>query len=207
MRVAIFILLTFAMAANASAQNVTYQRLLNADKKEPQNWLTFSGAAVWAGDIARSIRSTPANAQEPGIEMGIPDWIDAADGSYSSGGGWNHMYASQPPNWRYGGFALDAKTGRVFWIYNYRLPLTAGGPCCRPRIIEGLRFLGNTRLYGHDRWAFGGDRCQEWASTLGRSSGGLRVPGLLRLTGDTPRREGQDRDRSRRAAKKGFEDS
>ena len=57
MKITSFIVLLFAIvsAGNTSAQDVTYQRLLNADK-EPQNWLTFS-AAIVAGDTAHSVRS------------------------------------------------------------------------------------------------------------------------------------------------------
>jgi hypothetical protein len=40
------------------AQNVTYERLLNA-RSEPQNWLTYYGAYTRSATV-RWIRSTPA---------------------------------------------------------------------------------------------------------------------------------------------------
>ena len=141
MRVAIFILLTFAMAANASAQNVTYQRLLNADK-EPQNWLTFSGSYL-GRRYSTLDQITPANAQNLELKWvfqtqslqrmeATPLVVDGI------------MYVSQPPN---DVVALDAKTGRVFWVYDYRLPPTAGGPCCGLN-NRGLAILGDTVYMG-----------------------------------------------------------
>ena len=141
MRVAIFILLTFAMAANVSAQNVTYQRLLNADK-EPQNWLTFSGSYLGAR-YSTLDQITPANAQNLELKWvfqtqslqrmeATPLVVDGI------------MYVSQPPN---DVVALDAKTGHVFWVYDYRIPPTAGGPCCGLN-NRGLAILGDTVYMG-----------------------------------------------------------
>ena len=63
------------------------------------------------------------------------------------------MYITQPPN---DVIAMDAKTGRVFWIYQYRDAATANCPC-RGLIHRGLAGTGRHALHGHDRHAFGRD--------------------------------------------------
>jgi alcohol dehydrogenase (cytochrome c) len=141
MRVATFILLAIATATNVTAQNVTYQRLLNADK-EPQNWLTFSGSYL-GRRYSTLDQITPTNAKN--LEL---KWVFQAqslqkleatplvvDGI---------MYITQPPN---DVVALDAKTGRVFWIYQYRAAASATGPCCG-LINRGLAILGNALYMG-----------------------------------------------------------
>jgi alcohol dehydrogenase (cytochrome c) len=49
------------------------------------------------------------------------------------------MYLTQPPN---DVVALDARTGRLFWIYQYK-PLATARPCCG-QVNRGLAILGNT---------------------------------------------------------------
>ena len=130
------------LTGTVSAQDVTYERLLNADN-EPQNWLTYSGS--YHGQRYSTLDADHAGErQEPGAEMGVsgalaPEKFEATplvvDGV---------MYITQPPN---DIVALDAKTGRIFWIYQYRLPATARGPCCG-RNNRGLAILGNTLFMG-----------------------------------------------------------
>src|SRR5262249_4038197 len=49
------------------------------------------------------------------------------------------MYLTQAPN---DIVALDARTGRVFWMYRYTP--TPGQVCCRGRVNRGVAILGDT---------------------------------------------------------------
>ena len=129
------------LVGTVRAQEVTYERLLNPER-EPQNWLTFSGNyRGWRYSLLDQI--TPANARN--LEL---KWVFQAqttqrveatplvvDGV---------MYVVQAPN---DVVALDARTGRVFWIYQYRVPSDAFGPCCGLN-NRGLAILGNTLYMG-----------------------------------------------------------
>jgi len=128
------------LAATALPAQVTYDRLLHADR-EPQNWLTFSGAYNgWRHSSLTQI--TPANAKD--LEM---KWVFQAESTEKleatplvvDG----VMYVTQPPN---DIVAMDAKTGRLFWIYSYKVSPDAR-VCCG-RINRGLAILGNTLYMG-----------------------------------------------------------
>jgi alcohol dehydrogenase (cytochrome c) len=95
------------------AAQVTEERLVRANG-EPQNWLTYSGA--YHGQRHSLLRQIdPANVKN--LEM---KWLLQAQVS----GSWEAsplvvdgtMYLSQRPN---DVLAIDAKTGRIFWIYKY----------------------------------------------------------------------------------------
>src|SRR6267142_6983039 len=115
---------------------VSYERLLRA-AEEPQNWLTYSGTyASQRYSLLRQIN--PANVKT--LEQ---KWIFQAeslekfeatplvvDGI---------MYITQAPS---DALALDAKTGRVFWIYRY-YPSPDARPCCGS-VNRGLAILGDT---------------------------------------------------------------
>ena len=131
--------LIFLAAAGLPAQ-VTYDRLLHAGK-EPQDWLTFSGAYNgWRHSTLRQI--TPANAKD--IET---KWVFQAESTEKleatplvvDG----VMYLTQPPN---DIVALDAKTGRMFWIYQYKV--SSDARVCCGRINRGLAVLGDTLFMG-----------------------------------------------------------
>ncbi|HTR36121.1 MAG TPA: PQQ-dependent dehydrogenase, methanol/ethanol family [Bryobacteraceae bacterium] len=126
-------------AASLSAQ-VTFDRLVHADR-EPQNWLTYSGSFS-------SQRYTPLNQITPQNIANLDQaWVFQArttekfevsplvvDGI---------MYVVQPPN---DIVALDAATGRIFWIYSYT-PSSQARLCCG-RVNRGLAILGNTLFMG-----------------------------------------------------------
>jgi alcohol dehydrogenase (cytochrome c) len=115
---------------------VSFDRILRADQ-EAQNWLTYSGTTFsQRHSLLRQI--TPANVKN--LEL---QWIYQAqslekfeatalvvDGI---------MYTVQAPN---GVIALDAATGRVFWIYTY-VPAPWAKPCCG-YVNRGLAILGDT---------------------------------------------------------------
>jgi alcohol dehydrogenase (cytochrome c) len=130
---ALFLLCLIIPLLNAQ---VSYERLLRA-ADEPQNWLTYSGTyASQRYSLLRQI--TPANVKT--LEQ---KWIFQAeslekfettplvvDGI---------MYLTQAPS---DAVALDAKTGRVFWIYRY-YPSQDVKPCCGS-VNRGLAILGDT---------------------------------------------------------------
>src|SRR3974377_1197724 len=102
---------------------VTFDRILNANK-EPQNWLTYSRTPR-SQRYSPLTQITPANVKN--LEM---QWVFQArslekfeatplvvDGV---------MYTVQAPN---DVVALDAVTGKAFWIYSYT-PSPDARPCC-----------------------------------------------------------------------------
>src|SRR5271169_2784135 len=133
--------LIFVLAAGLlAAQGVTFDRILNA-AKEPQNWLSYSGSQT-SQRYSALTQINPANAKN--LEL---QWIFQArslekyeatplvvDGI---------MYTVQDPD---DVVALDAATGRVFWIYNYT-PSKDARPCCG-RLSRGVAILGDTLFIG-----------------------------------------------------------
>jgi len=131
--------LLLATAASLPAQ-VTPGRLLQAGR-EPQNWLTYSGS--YAGQRHSGLTQiAPQNVRD--LEL---KWVFQArsfekfeatplvvDGI---------LYTVQAPN---DVVALDAATGRVFWMYNYT-PSKAARPCCG-RINRGLAVAGDLLFMG-----------------------------------------------------------
>jgi alcohol dehydrogenase (cytochrome c) len=119
---------------------VSFERLLHADR-EPQNWLTYSGT-VQSQRFSQLAQITPDNVKN--LEL---QWIFQArslekfettalvvDGV---------LYTVQAPNDL---LALDAVTGRTFWMYSYR-PSQDSRPCCG-RVNRGVAILGDTLFMG-----------------------------------------------------------
>jgi alcohol dehydrogenase (cytochrome c) len=133
---------TFALmlsAVSLSAQ-VSFDRLVRASDT-PQDWLSYSGSYLSQRYSALD-QITPGNIQN--LEQ---KWIFQArsiekfeasplvvDGV---------MYTVQAPN---DIVALDAATGRIFWIYSYS-PAPQARLCCG-RINRGLAILGVTLFMG-----------------------------------------------------------
>jgi alcohol dehydrogenase (cytochrome c) len=132
------VLLTGA-ALGARAQ-VSADRLLNA-AKDPANWLTYSGTYA-SQRYSALAQITPANVKSLDLK-----WMYQA----AAPGGWETsplvvdgiMYITQRPN---DVVALDAKTGRVFWIYRHTLEPTQI-VCCGAN-NRGLAMLGGTLFMG-----------------------------------------------------------
>ena len=119
---------------------VTFNRILNANK-EPQNWLTYSGTEL-SQRHSLLTQITPANAKN--LEL---QWVFQArslekfeatplvvDGV---------LYTVQAPN---DVVAMDAVTGRVFWVSEYA-PSPEARVCCG-RVNRGLAILGDTLFMG-----------------------------------------------------------
>ena len=108
--VAALALLSYPLAAQAP---VTYERLLNA-AKEPHNWLTYGGD-YFSNRHSPLTQITPANVKSLNLAWAHQSPLTGswqatpivADGI---------MYLTQRPN---DVLALDAATGRVFWVYRY----------------------------------------------------------------------------------------
>ena len=134
------LLLLLLLAAAVPKAQVTFERLLRADR-EPQNWLTYSGTNQ-SQRFSQLTQITPENVKN--LEL---QWIFQArsiekfettalvvDGI---------MYTVQAPNDL---LALDAATGRTFWMYSYR-PSQESRPCCG-RVNRGVAILGDTLFMG-----------------------------------------------------------
>ena len=129
-----------AMLPSMSLAQVTTERLVNA-AEEPHNWLTYSG--TYSGERHSALgQITTENVVD--LEM---KWVFQSrtthpfqvtplvvDGV---------MYLTQPPN---DVVALDARTGRVFWVYEHVLAPDAR-PCCG-LTNRGLAIHGDTLLMG-----------------------------------------------------------
>ena len=122
-----------------SAQ-VTSVRLENT-ANEPQNWLTYSGN-YFSQRYSELDQITPANIEDLSLQ-----WV------YQTGvfGPWQTtpvvvdgvMYLTQRPN---DVVALDARTGRVFWIYRY--PTPSGQRACCGANNRGVAVLGDKVFMG-----------------------------------------------------------
>ncbi|PYR25110.1 MAG: PQQ-dependent dehydrogenase, methanol/ethanol family, partial [Acidobacteria bacterium] len=115
-------------------------RLLNA-AKEPQNWM------IYGGDYSSNRHSaltqiTPANVKNLGLAWAYQS---------PTTGSWQAtplvvdgiMYLTQRPN---DVVAMDAVTGRVFWMYRYN-NANEIGVCCGAN-NRGLAILGDTLFMG-----------------------------------------------------------
>ena len=131
----LLLLATFSLAAQ-----VTSDRLLRPDR-EPQNWLTYSGA-YHSQRYSLLDQITVSNARNLELKWVFQaDSLDKFEATPLVVDG--VMYLTQAPN---DVVALDARTGRPFWVYDYR-PSPRADVCCG-RINRGLAILGDTLFLG-----------------------------------------------------------
>jgi alcohol dehydrogenase (cytochrome c) len=117
------------------AAGVTPERLIHASG-EPQNWLTFAGTySSQHYSLLKQITSENAHNLELKWVFQAR-WLDPYETTPLVVNG--VLYTMQGDDI----VALDAKTGRLFWIYRYT-PEVQHGLCCG-RISRGLAILGNT---------------------------------------------------------------
>ena len=139
MRLARFAAIVIASTGATFAQ-ITPERLSSATA-EPQNWLTYSGSYM-SQRHSTLAQITPANAAQPRhdwiLQVRSTEKFEATplviDGI---------MYLTQPPN---DVIAVDAATGRVFWIYRHT-PEPTYRLCCG-LVNRGLGVLGDTLYMG-----------------------------------------------------------
>ena len=126
---------TFGLHGQVSPR-VSNDRLVNA-AAEPQNWLTYSGTyfsqryspldQISLSNVKNLEQKWVYQAQVFGNWQATPLVVDGV------------MYVTERPN---DVVALDAKTGRVFWIYRY-IPPSDHQACCGAN-NRGLAMLGET---------------------------------------------------------------
>lgn len=134
-RGAVVLVLTGATAVVVHAQ-VTYERLVNA-ADEPHNWLTYSGG-YFSQRYSLLTQITRDNVGDLELKWILQNQVF---------GPWQAtplvvdgiMYLTERPN---DVVALDAKTGRVFWIYRHTVSPEAR-VCCGSN-NRGLAILGET---------------------------------------------------------------
>src|SRR5512133_1621442 len=118
------------------AAQVTYDRLAGA-AREPQNWLMYSGTYM-SQRYSTLDQITPRN-----VATLEHKWVFQAESLQKFEASPlvfdGVMYLTQAPN---DVVAIDARTGRVFWIYQHR-PAPDAKPCCGA-VNRGLAILGDT---------------------------------------------------------------
>ena len=133
-------LLLGALVPMAAIAQVTSQRI-ESTAGEPQNWLTYSGA------YSSQRYSTLTQINQANVKDLEQKWIlqDQVFGTWES----NPlvvdgiMYLTERPN---DVMALDARTGRVFWLY--RLTNDPGMRTCCGSQNRGVAILGDTLYLG-----------------------------------------------------------
>src|SRR5262245_30457666 len=136
-RIAILLICSAAISANAQ---ITSERLLRA-ADEPQNWLMYSGGYMSQrySQLRQIDRSNVKNLE---LKWILPNQVFGAwqstplvvDGI---------MYVTQRPN---DVLAVDAKTGRVFWLYRHT-PSPDARVCCGSN-NRGVAVVGDTLFMG-----------------------------------------------------------
>ncbi|MGE3507386.1 MAG: pyrroloquinoline quinone-dependent dehydrogenase [Vicinamibacterales bacterium] len=135
-RRALLPLLLAAALPYALHAQVTPDRLVRA-ADEPRNWLTYSG--TYSGQRHSPLKQIDAT-NVKNLEI---KWIFQANSLQSFSATPlvvdGIMYVTQAPN---DVVAIDAATGRVFWIYHYAAE--PGRLCCRGQVNRGLGILGDS---------------------------------------------------------------
>jgi alcohol dehydrogenase (cytochrome c) len=134
-----FVLLVCLATAGVAAQT-TSDRLLRA-ASEPHNWLTYSGdyASRRFSALDQITPKNVANLEQKWVFQAQSLEKFAATPIVEDG----VMYVTQANNHV---VALDARTGRVFWIYQH--PLSADLRLCCGQVNRGVAILGDTLFMG-----------------------------------------------------------
>jgi alcohol dehydrogenase (cytochrome c) len=136
----LLVLLTLPSCHLHAQSPVSYERLLNA-AKEPRNWLIYGGDYS-SNRYSGLTQITPANVKSLNLA-----WVFQSP----TAGSWQAtplvvdgiMYLTQRPNEV---VALDAATGRAFWIYRYNNAADVKA-CCGAN-NRGLAILNGTLFMG-----------------------------------------------------------
>jgi alcohol dehydrogenase (cytochrome c) len=129
-----------SLTASAQDQQVTYDRILNA-ADEPQNWLTYNGGYS-SQRYSELEQVTPRNVDDLEVKWTLQNQVFGAwqtnpivvDGI---------MYITQRPN---DVMAVDAVTGRVYWMYRHTNAENAR-VCCGAN-NRGVAVLGDKVYMG-----------------------------------------------------------
>ena len=129
-----------ALAGMTLRAQVTYDDLLHAGQ-QTKNWLTYSGGYM-SQRYSLDTQINPSNVKD--LEMKWAWQSDSVQKMEASPIVYNGvMYVTQAPN---DVVALDARTGRVFWVYNYYVSPEAR--LCCGQVNRGLAISGNTLFMG-----------------------------------------------------------
>jgi alcohol dehydrogenase (cytochrome c) len=129
-----------ALAPRAPAQEVPYERLLRA-AEDSANWLTYSGT-YFSQRYSTLDQINTQNAKDLELKWVLQmDSLDRFQATPLVVDG--VIYTVQPPN---DVLAIDARTGREFWIYQHDVP-TRVNVCCG-RVNRGLAILDDTLYMG-----------------------------------------------------------
>ena len=128
------------LTLDAQSAGVTYERILKA-AAEPQNWLTYGGTYM-SQRFSGLNQITPSNVANLESKWVVQNQVFGAwqsnplivDGM---------MYVTQRPN---DVMAIDAKTGKMFWLYRYT-PSPDARVCCGAN-NRGVAILGDTLYLG-----------------------------------------------------------
>src|SRR5215469_4451244 len=132
--------LAILLAAPLLQAQVTYDRILNANK-EPQNWLTYSGTPL-SQRHSLLTQMTPLNVKNLELQWVFQSQsLEKFEATPLVVNG--VLYTVQAPN---DVVAMDAETGRVFWVSPYA-PSPEARVCCG-RVNRGLAILGDTLFMG-----------------------------------------------------------
>jgi glucose dehydrogenase len=142
-RVAAAIAVAVVAVAPMRAQ-VTFERILRA-AQEPQNWLTYSGT-LSSHRYTALTQITPANVKNLELQWvfqtrGPAEATEKSEATPLVVDG--VMYTVLSPNHV---VALDAATGRMFWMYSPRL--SPQSRVCCGRVNRGLAILGDALFMG-----------------------------------------------------------
>jgi len=143
-RFLVFLAFAAAGAALHAQQPVTFDRILRASQ-EPQNWLTYSGNLSGHRHTLLT-EITPANVKNLELQWVFQTRTPAEPAEKFEATPLvvnGVMYTVMAPNHV---VALDAATGRMFWMYSPRLSPLAR-VCCG-RVNRGLAILGETLFMG-----------------------------------------------------------
>jgi alcohol dehydrogenase (cytochrome c) len=129
-----------ALAGLTLHAQVTYDDLLHSGQ-QTKNWLTYSGSYM-SQRYSTDTQINPSNVKD--LEMKWAWQSDSVQKMEASPIVYNGvMYVTQAPN---DVVALDALTGRVFWVYNYYVSPEAR--LCCGQVNRGLAISGNTVFMG-----------------------------------------------------------
>jgi len=133
-----------SLAVAPMRAQVSFERLLRASQ-EPQNWLTYSGT-LFSHRYTALTQITPANVKNLELQWvfqtrGPAEATEKSEATPLVVDG--IMYTVLSPNHV---VALDAATGRMFWMYSPRISPLAR-VCCG-RVNRGLAILGDALFMG-----------------------------------------------------------
>jgi alcohol dehydrogenase (cytochrome c) len=134
-----------AAVAGLRAQQVTFDRLLHPER-EPQNWISYS-ESLFNQRFSPLTQITPANVKNLDLQwVWQSKSLEKFEATAIVVDGVLYTLQGPPVQGVYEIVALDATSGRPFWMLEYK-PRIEARPCCG-RVSRGLAILGDTLYMG-----------------------------------------------------------